>query len=86
MRRDRIIDVRAYVVGGGGGGGDYHDRTKGDNVWGLHGLVECLERRGETKDLEGFQRKLATTLAKTDMVVSSSSLCRTSVIFQRQTH
>jgi len=22
-----------------------------DNVWALHGLVECLERRGETREL-----------------------------------
>jgi tetratricopeptide (TPR) repeat protein len=55
-----------------------------DNVWALHGLVECLERRGETKELAGFRRKLAAALARTDMVVSSSCLCRTSVIFQRQ--
>jgi tetratricopeptide (TPR) repeat protein len=56
-----------------------------DNVWALHGLVECLKRRGDTKELADYQRKLATALAKTDMVVSSSCLCRTSVIFQRQT-
>jgi tetratricopeptide (TPR) repeat protein len=56
-----------------------------DNVWALHGLVECLKRRGETKELAGYQQKLATALAKTDMVVTSSCLCRTSVIFQRQT-
>jgi tetratricopeptide (TPR) repeat protein len=55
-----------------------------DNVWALHGLVECLKRRGETKELAGYQLKLAAALAKTDMVVSSSCLCRTSVIFQRQ--
>jgi tetratricopeptide (TPR) repeat protein len=56
-----------------------------DNVWALHGLVECLKRRGETTELAGYQRKLATALTKTDMVVTSSCLCRTSVIFQRQT-
>jgi L-rhamnonate dehydratase len=36
MRRDHIIDVRAFIVGGGGGGGDYHDRTKG------HWLIDTL--------------------------------------------
>jgi L-rhamnonate dehydratase len=35
MRRDHIIDVRAFVVGGGGGG-DYHDRTEG------HWLIDTL--------------------------------------------
>jgi len=55
-----------------------------DNVWALHGLVECLKRRGETKELASHSLKLATALAKTDMAVSSSCLCRTSVILQRQ--
>ena len=55
-----------------------------DNVWALHGLVECLKRRGETTELADYQRKLTAALAKTDMAVSSSCLCRTSVIFQRQ--
>jgi hypothetical protein len=50
----------------------------------LHGLVECLKRRGETEELAGFRIKLAAALAKTDMVVRSSCLYRTSVIFQRQ--
>jgi L-rhamnonate dehydratase len=36
MRRDEIIDIRAYLVGGGGGGGDYHDRARG------HWLIDTL--------------------------------------------
>ncbi len=36
MRRDEIIDVRAYVVEGRGSGGDYHDRDKG------HWLTDTL--------------------------------------------
>ncbi|MCB1499366.1 MAG: L-rhamnonate dehydratase [Bauldia sp.] len=35
MRRDEIVDVRAYVVGAGAGG-DYHDREKG------HWLIDSL--------------------------------------------
>ncbi|RWA62092.1 tetratricopeptide repeat protein [Mesorhizobium sp.] len=49
-----------------------------DNVWALHGLVECLGRRGETDQLPGFQARLATALAKTDVPITSSCLCRTS--------
>ncbi|RFB78494.1 hypothetical protein [Methylovirgula sp. 4M-Z18] len=55
-----------------------------DNVWALHGLVECLKRRGEREELAVYQPKLTAALAKTDMVISSSCLCRTSVIFQKQ--
>ncbi|WP_202292506.1 tetratricopeptide repeat protein [Mesorhizobium sp. 131-2-1] len=48
-----------------------------DNVWALHGLVECLKRRGETDELPGFKARLAAALAKTDVPITSSCLCRT---------
>ena len=47
-----------------------------DNVWALHGLVECLQMRGDTLELEGLERKLAAALAKTDVPVTSSCMCR----------
>ncbi|TGT89984.1 MULTISPECIES: hypothetical protein [unclassified Mesorhizobium] len=50
-----------------------------DNVWALHGLVECLSRRGETEELPALQARLATAMAKADVPISSSCLCRTSV-------
>lgn len=50
-----------------------------DNVWALHGLVECLRRRGEREELPGLQAKLAVAVAKADVTISSSCLCRTSV-------
>ncbi len=48
-----------------------------NNVWALHGLVECLTLRGETEELPALQGRLATALAKADMPISSSCLCRT---------
>ncbi|MGX5831290.1 hypothetical protein [Mesorhizobium sp. 43Arga] len=50
-----------------------------DNVWALHGLVECLRRRGESEALPALRAKLATALAKADVAIKSSCLCRTSV-------
>ncbi|WP_027051427.1 tetratricopeptide repeat protein [Mesorhizobium erdmanii] len=50
-----------------------------DNVWALHGLAECLRRRGESEELPSLQAKLATALAKADVAISSSCLCRTIV-------
>jgi tetratricopeptide (TPR) repeat protein len=47
-----------------------------DNVWSLHGLAECLERRGDTVALPGIRRKLAAALAKADVPITSSCLCR----------
>src|SRR5258708_31128236 len=48
-----------------------------DNVWALHGLVDCLKLRGETEELPALQGRLATALAKADVPISSSCLCRT---------
>jgi tetratricopeptide (TPR) repeat protein len=50
-----------------------------DNVWALHGLVECLKLRSEIEELPALQASLARALAKTDVPISSSCLCRTSV-------
>ena len=47
-----------------------------DNVWALHGLVECLTRRGRADGLVELQAKLATALALTDVPITSSCLCR----------
>lgn len=35
-----------------------------DNVWLLHGLVECLRRRGESDELPGLQARLAGALPR----------------------
>lgn len=50
-----------------------------DNVWALHGLVECLKLRGESEELPGLQAKLEVALAKADVAITSSCLCRTNV-------
>ena len=47
-----------------------------DNVWALHGLVECVGRRGESAELTGLQAKLDEALAKTDTAITSSCMCR----------
>ncbi len=46
------------------------------NIWSLHGLVECLRRRGETKELPGFEQHLAEAQSRTDVAITSSCLCR----------
>lgn len=47
-----------------------------DNVWSLHGLVECLRRRGEAVERPALEAKLAAALARTDVPITSSCLCR----------
>jgi hypothetical protein len=48
-----------------------------DNVWALHGLVECLERRREARELPALRLKLSAALRKADIPISSSCMCRT---------
>ena len=47
-----------------------------NNVWSLHGLVECLKHRGETKERADFQALLTSALANTDVAITSSCCCR----------
>ena len=49
-----------------------------ENVWALHGLVECLRRRDAIEGLPIYEDKLTRALAKTDVAITSSCLCRTS--------
>jgi len=50
-----------------------------DNVWALHGLVECLRHRGERAERPGLEYKLDTALAMTDVPITSPCLCRVGV-------
>jgi hypothetical protein len=50
-----------------------------DNVWALHGIVECLRRRGETEEHARLSKKLDEALAKADVLIMSSCMCRTTV-------
>ena len=50
-----------------------------DNVWALHGMVECLERRGETAEHAGLRKKLDEALARVDVPITSSCMCRAKV-------
>jgi tetratricopeptide (TPR) repeat protein len=55
-----------------------------DNVWSLHGLVECLQRRCETEELSALEAKLAVAMAKVDVPITSSCMCRTKIYQSRE--
>jgi tetratricopeptide (TPR) repeat protein len=46
-----------------------------DNVWALRGLLDCLERRGETAEAALIRQRLAIAAARADGVVSVSCFC-----------
>ncbi|OED42139.1 hypothetical protein AB833_07480 [Chromatiales bacterium (ex Bugula neritina AB1)] len=50
-----------------------------DNVWSLHGLVECLKMRGEKIERPLLEKKLKLALAQADCEITSSCMCRHNV-------
>ena len=47
-----------------------------DNVWSLHGLHECLTRRGDTVEAPLVKARLDMAMARTETPVRASCLCR----------
>lgn len=47
-----------------------------ENVWSLHGLHECLTRRGETVEAPLIKARLDLASARTEFPVRASCLCR----------
>ena len=47
-----------------------------ENVWSLHGFHECLVRRGKQAEAVLVAPRLALALARTDVPIESSCLCR----------
>lgn len=47
-----------------------------DNVWSLHGLHECLTRRGETAEVALIKQRLDLAAARADVPVRASCYCR----------
>ena len=46
------------------------------NVWALHGLVECLRKRGDVKTLAVLEPQLELAQAQADIPINSSCMCR----------
>jgi hypothetical protein len=46
------------------------------NVWALHGLHECLAARGETVERAHVAALLDQALARTDVPIRASCMCR----------
>lgn len=47
-----------------------------DNVWALHGLLECVERRGGNAEAEILRQRLTLAQARTDFPVTAACCCR----------
>ncbi|MGI9435019.1 MAG: hypothetical protein ACR2Q4_09365 [Geminicoccaceae bacterium] len=47
-----------------------------DNLWSLHGLHECLKRRGETVEIRMIKQRLDLASARADVPITASCFCR----------
>lgn len=47
-----------------------------DNVWSLHGLHECLTRRGESVEAAHVKQRLDMAVARSDVPIKASCFCR----------
>ena len=47
-----------------------------DNVWSLHGLFECLGRRGEKVEASLIEQRLDLASARADVLIKASCFCR----------
>jgi hypothetical protein len=47
-----------------------------DNLWSLHGLVECLEREGEPEQARHMRARLNLAKARADVPINASCACR----------
>jgi hypothetical protein len=48
-----------------------------DNVWAMRGLLDCLERRGETAEAAIIRQRVAYAAARSDLPVAVSCFCAT---------
>ena len=50
-----------------------------DNMWSLHGLVECLEREGDHEQAKHMRSRLNLAKARADVPINASCACRLQV-------
>ena len=50
-----------------------------NNIWAMHGLVECLKHRNETDESVRLQHLLTEAMSRTDQPITSSCCCRKQV-------
>ena len=48
-----------------------------DNVWALHGLLECVDRNGPSGEAQLLRQRLTIAQARTDLRIDASCFCRT---------
>ncbi|CAG8905430.1 unnamed protein product [Penicillium egyptiacum] len=81
LEQDRVEEAEVVYREDLGLGGNLPRRqARLNNVWGLHGLHECLIKNGKLEEARmiGVQKELA--LASADVIVEASCFCRLSAV------
>ena len=78
LEQGRVEEAEAVYRADLGLGGDAPLRAcrHPDNVWSLHGFHECLVRQDKQAEAALVAPRLALALARTDVPIRSSCLCR----------
>jgi hypothetical protein len=76
LEQDRTAEAQpVYREDLGLGGALPRAQIHPDNLWALRGLLECLQRRGETAEAALICQRVDFAAARADMPVSVSCLC-----------
>ena len=76
LEQGRVADAEAvYREDLGIGGSLPRAQIHPDNLWALRGLLDCLERRGETAEAALIRQRVTIAAARADVPVSVSCFC-----------
>lgn len=76
LEQDRTAEAEAvYREDLGLGGALPRAQIHPDNIWALRGLLECLQRRGETAEAALIRQRVDFAAARADLPVSVSCFC-----------
>ena len=76
LEQDRVAEAEAvYREDLGLGGRLPRAQIHPDNLWALRGLLDCLQRRGETAEAALIRQRVAFAAARADLPVDVSCFC-----------
>ena len=77
LEQGRVVEAEAAYRGDLGLDGQLRRACQHpDNLWSLHGLHECLVRRGDTVEAPLIRQRLDLAVARADVPVTASCFCR----------
>ena len=77
LEQGRIVEAEAAYRGDLGLDGQLRRACQHpDNLWSLHGLHECLVRRGDTVEAPLIRQRLDLAVARADVSITASCFCR----------